>query len=114
VLGVASRPRLQPGRQVFDADRGETSDFPDARIASNLLAPVNHLRWPSGKPRLNAFCRSAPAVRFMALATFLTGDLFRKCAFSSRKSAFDQGRLLGRLPRLLTFIHLYSFPPSAF
>jgi hypothetical protein len=46
-------------------------------------------RWPSGNPRLNAFCRSAPAVRFIALAIFLTGDLFRECALSSRTSAFE-------------------------
>jgi hypothetical protein len=65
-----------------------------------------HLRWPSGKPRLNAFCRSALAVRFMALAIFLTGDLLRECAFSSRTSAFDQRRSLGRLLRLPTITHL--------
>jgi hypothetical protein len=108
VLGVASRPRLQPGRQVFDADRGENLAGRRRGAEANCaaaLTPVNHLRWPSGKPRLNAFWRSAPGVRFMALAIFLTGDLLRECAFSSRKSAFDQERLLG-LPRLLTIIHL--------
>jgi hypothetical protein len=35
-------------------------------------------------------------VRFMALAIFLTGDLLRECALSSRTSSFDQGRRLGR------------------
>jgi hypothetical protein len=29
----------------------------------------------------------APAVRFMALAIFLTGDLLRECTLSSRTSA---------------------------
>ena len=56
----------------------------------------SHRRWPSGKPRSCAFCRSAPAVRFMALAIFLTGDLLRECALNSRTSSFDQDRRLGR------------------
>ena len=60
-----------------------------------------HRRWPSGKPRLRAFCRSAPAVRFMALTIFLTGDLLRECALSSRTSSFDQGRRLVRRARLV-------------
>src|SRR5262249_31744178 len=60
-----------------------------------------HRRWPSGKPRLRAFCRSAPAVRFMALTIFLTGDLLRECALSSRTSSFDQGRRLMRRARLV-------------
>jgi hypothetical protein len=49
-------------------------------------------RWPSDKPRSDAFCRSAPAVRFMARAIFLTGDLLRECNLSSRTSSFDQDR----------------------
>jgi hypothetical protein len=46
------------------------------RSGNNPSQP--HRRWPSGNPRLNAFCRSAPAVRFMAVAIFLTGDLLRE------------------------------------
>jgi hypothetical protein len=65
-----------------------------------------HRRWPSGNPRLSAFCRSAPAVRFIAFAIFFTGDLLRECSFNSRMSAFDQVRRLGRLPRLLAISHL--------
>jgi ABC transporter substrate binding protein len=45
-------------------------------------------------------------VRFMALAIFLTGDLLRECAFSSRTSAFDQERRLARLPCLFAISHL--------
>ena len=60
-----------------------------------------HRRWPSGNPRLNSFCRSAPTVRSMAFAILFTGDLLRECAFSSRTSAFDQARRLVRLARLL-------------
>jgi len=43
-------------------------------------------------------------VRFMALAIFLTGDLLRECAFSSRTSAFDQERRFARLPCLLAIL----------
>jgi hypothetical protein len=45
-------------------------------------------------------------VRFMALAIFLTGDLLRECAFSSRTSAFDQERRLARLPCLFAITYL--------
>src|SRR5262249_198558 len=58
-------------------------------------------RWPSGNPRLRAFCRSAPAVRFMALAIRFTGDFLRECALKSRTSALDQARRLTRLALLL-------------
>ena len=68
----------------------------------------SHRRWPSGKPRSCAFCRSAPAVRFMALAIFLTGDLLRECALSSRTSSFDQGRRLVRRARLVAIKSLPS------
>jgi|SRR6266511_2291331 len=70
-------------------------------ISARDRLALSHRRWPSGKPRLSAFCRSAPTVRFMAFAIFFTGDLLRECAFSSRTSAFDQVRRLVRLARLL-------------
>jgi hypothetical protein len=41
----------------------------------------------------------------MAVAIFLTGDLFRECALSSRTSAFDQERRLRRLARLVVITH---------
>jgi hypothetical protein len=63
--------------------------------------PPAYRRWPSGNPRLSAFCRSAPAVRFMALAICFTGDFLRECALNSRTSALDQARRLTRLARLL-------------
>src|SRR5205807_7448311 len=75
-------------------------------ISTRDRLTLSHRRWPSGKPRSCAFCRSAPAVRFMALAIFLTGDLLRECAFSSRTSAFDQGRRLARLPCLFAITYL--------
>jgi hypothetical protein len=62
---------------------------PRLNSARGRLA-LTHRRWPSGKPRLRAFCRSAPAVRFMALTIF-------ECTLSSRTSSFDQGRRLVRL-----------------
>src|SRR5262249_25893497 len=63
--------------------------------------PPAYRRWPSGNPRLSAFCRSAPAVRFMSFAIRFTGDFLRECAFKSRTSALDQARRLTRLARLL-------------
>jgi hypothetical protein len=45
-------------------------------------------------------------VRFMALAIFLTGDLLRECAFSSRTFAFDHERRFARLPCLLAITYL--------
>src|SRR5881227_4329838 len=75
-------------------------------ISTRDLWALSHRRWPSGKPRSCAFCRSAPAVRFMALAIFLTGDLLRECALSSRTSFFDQGRRLVRRARLVAAINL--------
>jgi hypothetical protein len=42
----------------------------------------------------------------MAVAIFFTGDLLRECALSSRISAFDQGRRLGRLGRLVAITYL--------
>jgi len=69
---------------------------------------LSHRRWPSGKPRSCAFCRSAPAVRFMALAIFWTGDLLRECALSSRTSSFDQGRRLVRRARLAAIKSLHA------
>ena len=39
-------------------------------------------------PRLTAFCRSDPSVRFIDLAIFFTGVLAFECARRSRTSAF--------------------------
>ena len=41
----------------------------------------------SDNPRLNAFCRVAPSVRFKALAIFPAGVFFRAADFNSRTSA---------------------------
>ena len=54
-------------------------------------------RCPSDRPRDKAFCRSAPAVRFIARATVLTGDLFLEWLLSSRSSCFVQARRVARL-----------------
>jgi hypothetical protein len=97
-------------RRTVDAIGGRVECARPSRrmpcVAARLIsAPdrsaLTHRRWPSGKPRLRAFCRSAPAVRFMALTIFLTGDLLRECALSSRMSSFDQGRRLVRRARLV-------------
>jgi hypothetical protein len=50
-------------------------------------------------------------VRFIVLAIFLTGDLLRECALSSRKSAFDQDRRLRRPARLVGIAYLSNKKP---
>jgi len=44
-------------------------------------------RESSDSPRLNAFCRVAPSVRFKALAIFPAGVFLRAPDFNSRTSA---------------------------
>jgi hypothetical protein len=46
---------------------------------------------------LSAFCRNAPAVRFIDRTIVLTGDLFLEWLLSSRWSCFVQGRRGARL-----------------
>ena len=50
-------------------------------------------------------------MRFIVLAIFLTGDLLRECALSSRKSAFDQDRRLRRPARLVGIAYLSNKKP---
>jgi hypothetical protein len=95
-------------------------NFPSCSFGSHAApAPADSLagvstisifqrRCPKGKPRLNAFCRSAPTVRFIAFAIFFSGDLVRECAFSSRRSAVDQLRRLARRASLVTMTNLLS------
>jgi hypothetical protein len=49
-------------------------------------------------------------VRFIVLAIFLTGDLLRECALSSRNSVFDQDRRLRRPARLVGIAGLVWLP----
>ena len=65
----------------------------------------------SDNPRLNAFCRVAPSVRFRVRAMLAARFFFFACVFSVRTSAvvqarrrfdtflaiFDNSRILGRL-----------------
>jgi hypothetical protein len=50
-------------------------------------------------------------VRFIVLAIFLTGDLLRECAFSSRRSTFDQDRRFRRPARLIGIAYLSNKKP---
>ena len=45
---------------------------------------------------LNAFCRSAQAVRLIARTTVLTGDLLLEWVLSSRSSCFVHARRVAR------------------
>jgi hypothetical protein len=62
------------------ADQGRHEFVKDATLEVQA-------RESSDNPRLNAFCRVAPSVRFKALAIFAAGVFFRAADFSSRTSA---------------------------
>jgi len=104
----ASPGNSPPGLAAFGATRSESTalDSPAKLRCRPGPEMPRHRRWPSLNPRARAFCRRAPAVRFIALAIFFTGDLFRECAFSSRTSCFDQVRRFVRLARF------FAIPPS--
>jgi len=49
-------------------------DFAPTDTNDTVLA-ASYRRWPSPIPRFNAFCRSEPSDRFIALTILLTGVL---------------------------------------
>jgi hypothetical protein len=53
---------------------------------------LNYRLWPSGIPRLRAFWRNEPTLRFVSLAILATGVLALECARSSLTSAFEYSR----------------------
>ncbi len=57
-----------------------TADSPSNRPGGSVeaIAADARRRRPDGRPSRRAVCPSAPAVRFIALAIFFTGDLFRE------------------------------------
>jgi hypothetical protein len=57
-------------------------------------------------PSRNAFCRSAPGVRFIALEILTTGVLAFECALRLRKSSFVQGLLMRRFALFAMFVPL--------
>jgi len=60
----------------------------EIRVGTLLSAILEvQARESSDKPRLNAFCRVAPSVRFKALAIFPAGVFLRAADFNSRTSA---------------------------
>jgi hypothetical protein len=66
---------------TFPSERGRSCEFAKGAI-SDVQA-----RESRDSPRLNAFCRVAPSVRFKALAIFPAGVFFRAADFNSRTSA---------------------------
>src|SRR6516225_10175310 len=61
-------------------------------------------------PIVFAFWRTAPSVRFIALATFATGVLAFECALSSRKSSLVHGsRVAAFLFSMARFLCLSSY-----
>jgi len=61
--------------------------------AVQLMAPIDHTRESSDIPRLNAFCRVAPSVRFKLRAIRAAWVFFLAPVFNVRISAEDQARL---------------------
>jgi hypothetical protein len=57
----------------------------------------------SDKPRLNAFCRVAPSVRFRVRAILAAGVFRRASDFSSRMFADVQARLLDAFLRIAIY-----------
>jgi hypothetical protein len=65
------------------------------RVVTLLRATLEvQARESSDNPRLNAFCRVAPSVRFKTLAIFRAGIFSRAADFSSRTSLADHERRL--------------------
>ncbi len=65
----------------------------------------NYRRWPTGIPRARAFCRIAPAVRFITLEIFSTGVLLLECVLRSRTCSLLQAT---RFVRVLAFFDLVA------
>lgn len=75
-----------------------------------LLGPAarcisHYRRWPKPTPMYNAFCRSAPTVRFVSFDILSTGVLAFECAFSSFRSALVHSR---RLPFFLATLAFFN------
>ena len=61
------------------------------------MLDASYRRWPMASPRLNAFWRIAPGVRFIAFEILTTGVLLFECALRSRTCSFVQATRLVRL-----------------
>ena len=72
--------------------------------------PPNYRRWPIGIPKASAFCRIAPAVRFIALDILATGVLLFECAFRSRTCSLDQATRFVRALVLFGFVAISLIP----
>jgi hypothetical protein len=68
-----------------------------AHSAGSGSRDASYRRWPMASPRLNAFWRIAPGVRFIAFEILTTGVLLFECALRSRTCSFVQATRLVRL-----------------
>ena len=62
-----------------------------------IASCVSYRRWPMASPKLNAFWRIAPGVRFIAFEILTTDVLLFECALRSRTCSFFQATRLVRL-----------------
>jgi hypothetical protein len=73
-------------------------------VLRKCLVPA-YRRWPIGIPKPRAFCRIAPAVRFITLEIFSTGVLLLECVLRSRTCSLLQAT---RFVRVLAFFDLVA------
>jgi hypothetical protein len=89
---VGLRGRLEDMRRDRDAWRNEARPL---ALVSGCAA--RYRRWPMAIPKLNAFWRIAPGVRFIAFEILTTGVLLFECALRSRTCSFVQATRIVRL-----------------
>jgi hypothetical protein len=93
------------------AHHAATSIFSiSSRPLSNPVPMPNYRRWPTGIPRAKAFCRIAPAVRFMAFEILATGVLLLECAFRSRTCSLVQATRFVRVLVLFGLVAINLIP----
>ena len=81
-------------REKADPALGEACCLRSQGIRPAFVSIRFQARESSDNPRVKAFCRVAPSLRFRLLAIFLAGVFLRAADFNSRTSAIVQGRRL--------------------
>jgi len=71
---------------------GKKEKAPHVAGLGGNVASARYARESSDNPRLNAFCRVAPSVRFRVFAILFAGTFFLASDFSSRTCTDVQAR----------------------
>jgi hypothetical protein len=75
-LSLSAYPRIDPFCKKWIAGSNPAMTAEIHLKLNQRRFFLEERRWPRDRPMLNAFWRSAPAVRFMLRTTVLIGDLF--------------------------------------